>query len=260
MRRTILTLAAVLCVATASVELAAQIPDRETQTTAVESMLERRRWGDARVALNSLVAELDPIKDKRQMEWAEYQMVRCVVELGIDDAVQYMEHFLERYPSSLYRNSVAFMIACHECDNGNFERADELFLEVDYKALSAREKERYDIRVGYICFLAGDNIAANNHFKRISTVSEYYPHALYFRSYIAYIDGSNLVAEEGFKELAGYSMYADLAPYYLLQLEYRRGNYNEVIAEGEKLIKRASSETYADLVRIIAESYFIKGD
>ena len=260
MRRTILTLAAVLCVATAPVELAAQIPDRETQTTAVESMLERRRWGDARVALNDLVAELDPIKDKRQMEWAEYQMVRCVVELGIDDAVQYMEHFLERYPSSLYRNSVAFMIACHECDNGNFERADELFLEVDYKALSAREKERYDIRVGYICFLAGDNITANNHFKRISKVSEYYPHALYFRSYIAYIDGSNLVAEEGFKELAGYSMYADLAPYYLLQLEYRRGNYNEVIAEGEKLIKRASSETYADLVRIIAESYFIKGD
>lgn len=260
MRRTILTLAAVLCVATAPVELAAQIPDRETQTTTVESMLERRRWGDARVALNDLIAELDPIKDKRQMEWAEYQMVRCVVELGIDDAVQYMEHFLERYPSSLYRNSVAFMIACHECDNGNFERADKLFLDVDYKALNAREKERYDIRVGYICFLAGDNIAANNRFKRISKVSEYYPHALYFRSYIAYIDGSNLVAEEGFKELADYSMYADLAPYYLLQLEYRRGNYNEVIAEGEKLIKRASSETYADLVRIIAESYFIKDD
>ena len=71
MRRTILTLAAVLCVATAPVELAAQIPDRETQTTTVESMLERRRWGDARVALRDLIAELDPIY--RDVLYLRYQ-------------------------------------------------------------------------------------------------------------------------------------------------------------------------------------------
>ena len=260
MRKTIITIAAMLLLLSLPAELAAQIPDKESQMSQAESLLERRRWGQARVALDRLVDELDPVKDKQEVEWVEYQKVRCAVELGLDNAVEVMESYIKSYPSSLHRNSVAFMIACYECDKGDIFASGELFDRVDYKALSNSERERYNIRVGYLNFLKGDYSVAHHHFQQVSPVSEYYPHAIYYISYIAYQEGNNVLAERGFKELTKYAMYSELVPYYLLQLEYRKANYDYVITEGEKLINSASSETYADLVRIIAESYFVKSD
>lgn len=260
MRRTIITLAAVLFMAMSPTEIVAQMPDIESQYTAVEEMLERRRWGDAHVALKELTTKLDPIKHKREMEWCEYQLLRCVVELDMDNVEKSMDSYLRRYPTSIYKNSVAFMVAGYVCDNGDMKRAKELFESVDYKSLDAREKERYNIRVGYIRFLDKEYDQADELFERIHRYSEYCPHALYFSSYIDYIEGRNDEAEKGFKRLMEYAEYADLAPYYLLQLEYREGDYNNVIEKGEKLLSKASEDIYADLVRIIAESYFINGD
>ena len=238
----------------------AQIPDKTKHIDHIESMLERHRWGDAHVALQEYQKVLDPIHDRRDVEWVEYYKTLCAVELDSGDVVAQMHDYLERYPQSLYHNKMSFMLACYECDNGNMSQAKELFEAVDYKALDAQERERYDIRMGYICFVDGDYTKANLHMQKIPTVSEYYPHALYYTSYITYAENRNADAERNFKALAKYQPYDELVPFYLLQLEYRKGNYDYVIAEGERLISQTSQNTYNDLVRIIAESYFIKGD
>ena len=101
---------------------------------------------------------------------------------------------------------------------------------------------------------------AKNHLSRVSKMSDYYPHALYYTSYMNYVGGELETAKSGFMQLASNDAYRDLAPFYLLQIEYRKGNYNYVISEGEKLLNQATSKTRDDLVRIIAESYFVKGD
>lgn len=238
----------------------AQVPDKRARVEHIESMLDRNRWGDARVALLEFEKGLDPITDRRDVEWVEYHKVLCAMELGSGDVEALMESYVERFPASIYRNKMSFIMACYECDKGNLNRANELFDEVDYKALDARERERYDIRVGYIRFVEGKYNNAHNHFQKINPLSEYYPHALYYTSYIAYSEGRNKEAEQSFKVLAKYEPYDQLAPFYLLQLEYRKGNYDYVIKEGERLMSLASENTYADLVRIIAESYFINGD
>lgn len=203
---------------------------------------------------------LDPVRDMHTVEWAAYNGVRCAVEIGAADARLMMNNFLELYPASAHCNSVAFMLACYECDDEQFELASRLFDEVDYKGLSARERERYDIRVGYIRFLEGDYPAAERHFAKVSKLSEYYPHALYYNSYIAYKRNSHLVAAEGFRELMEYDSYRDLSPFYLMQIEYRKGNYEYVINQGSRLLEQASENTADDLKRIIAESHFILGD
>ena len=69
MRKTIITIAAMLFLLSLHTELAAQIPDKESQISQAESLLERRRWGQARVALDRLVDELDPVNDKQEVEW-----------------------------------------------------------------------------------------------------------------------------------------------------------------------------------------------
>ena len=260
MKKSIFVLATLLLSTSIVVDAVAQIPSRRERVDDIETMLERGRWGEALVALERYRRGLDPIKDVRQIEWSRYHTVRTAVELGAADAELLMEDFVDSYPASVYRNSILFMQACYVCDKGDMQRARTLFDEVDYKGLSSIEKERYNIRVGYIRFIDGDDIAADSHFRKITRFSEYYPHALYHRAYIAYRQGRSDEAYKGFEELLGYDIYKELVPYYMLQIEYRNGNYDAVISQGEQLLKRASTETYADLVRIIAESYFVKGD
>lgn len=260
MKKSIIRFTVLLVAAVIAVDAMAQIPAHRGRVDDIETMLERGRWGEARVALERYRRDLDQIKDVREIEWSYYHTVRCAVELGAADAELMMEDFVERYPASVYRNSILFMRACYVCDKGDIERALGLFEGVDYKGLSSLERERYDIRVGYIRFVAGDDIVAENHFKKIPRISDYYPHALYHRAYIAYRRGDSKAAYDGFKELMDYDVYKELVPYYMLQLEYRNGNYDAVISQGEKLLPKSSTETYTDLVRIIAESYFVKGD
>lgn len=260
MKKSIISFAILLLSAVTAVDSVAQVPAHRERVADIETMLERGRWGEARVALERYRRNLDPIKDVRDIEWSRYHTVRCAVELGASDAELLMEDFINNYPASVYRNSITFMRACYVCDGGDLSRAREIFDDVDYKGLNSKEKERYDIRVGYIRFVDGDDVAAEKHFRKITRLSEYYPHALYYRSYIAYKQDRSSEAYKGFEELAAYDIYADLAPYYMLQIEYRNGRYDSVIAQGEQLLKKASTETYADLVRIIAESYFVKGD
>lgn len=260
MKKSIVRFAILLVAAVIAVDAMAQIPARSERVDDIETMLERGRWGEARVALERYRRDLDPIKDVREIEWSRYHTVRCAVELGAADAELMMEDFIDNYPASVYRNSILFMRACYVCDGGEIERARTIFDDVDYKGLGSSEKERYDIRVGYIRFVDGDDVAAEKHFNKIPRISDYYPHALYHRAYIAYKQGRATEAYAGFEELLNYDIYKDLVPYYMLQMEYRAGKYDDVISKGEKLLGTASTETYSDLVRIMSESFFVKGD
>ena len=260
MRRNAFIVAVLFALTSFATPTTAQTIDKRERIDDINTMLERRRWGEARVALNRLSSELNPIVDYNDIVWAEYHKVRCAMELGDSEVVSAMESYLKRYPASVYKNTMQFMLACYVSDSGDVARATELFNGVDYKSLDANDKERYDMRVGYIRFLEGNYREAKHRFSQVSKVSPYYPHALYYYSYIVYREGHFIEAEEGFLQLKKYQGYEALAPFYLLQIEYRRCNYDNVIAEGEALLAKASATTRNDIVRVLAESYFIKGD
>lgn len=260
MRRNTFIVALFFALTSFATPATAQTIDKRERIDDINTMLERRRWGEARMALERFSDELNPIVDHNDVAWAEFHKVRCAMELGDSEVEAAMENYLKRYPASTYRNTMQFMLACYVSDNGDYKQASELFKKVDYKGLGASDKERYDMRVGYIRFLEGDYRKAKMHFVKVSKLSDLYPHALYYYSYIVYREGHFIEAEDGFLRLKEYVGYESLAPFYLLQIEYRKGNYDYVINEGEALLKRASSSTRADIVRVLAESYFIQGD
>ena len=260
MRRNAFIVAVLFALTSFATPTTAQTTDKRERIDDINTMLERRRWGEARMALDRLSSELNPIVDYNDIVWVEYHKVRCAMELGDSEVVAAMENYLKRYPASVYRNTMQFMLACYISDSGDLARAAELFDKVDYKSLEANDKERYDMRVGYIRFLEGNYREAKHRFLQVSKVSPYYPHALYYYSYIVYREGHYIEAEEGFFQLRRYAGYEALAPFYLLQIEYRRCNYDYVISEGEALLEKASSTTRTDIVRVLAESYFIQGD
>ncbi len=260
MRRQIISFLALFILAATSVDAMAQDPDIAGRKAEIEDMLTRGRWGEAHEALVALERDINPIDNRLDVEWVRFEKVHTSVELGVADAEAMMKNFIENHPSSIYRNDMLFMLASYYTDNGMMADGERVFAEVDYKALDARERERYDMRMGYIRFTEADYPRAKTHLKRVSKISDYYPHAQYYLAYMHYLDGEFISAEEIFRTLASTEEYSSLAPFYLLQIEYRRANYDYVITEGEKLLNQAMPATRDDLIRIIAESYFIKGD
>lgn len=260
MRRQIISFVALVGAMVTVGDVMAQDPGVAARRTEIEDMLERGRWGEAYEALTALEDDVDAMTQSHDAEWVEYQKVRTAVELGVAEAELLMEEFIDSYPASIYRNDMLFMLASFYTDNGMTEQGERVFADVDYKALDGRARERYDMRMGYIRFQEGDYARAKSHLSKVSKLSDYYPHALYFTSYMNYVGGELESAKEGFRQLASNETYRDLVPFYLLQIEYRKGNYNYVISEGEKLLNQTTSKTRDDLVRIIAESYFVKGD
>lgn len=260
MQKKIISLALLSVVTFGTAHAALTPAEPDARRSNIEELLERKRWADAKLSLLEYRSELDAVKDLYDIEWADYNLVCCQVELGSQEAEKLMVGFMERYPSSQQSNRMRFMLGSYHCDNGDFKAAEPLFEDVDYEALNAREKERYDIRLGYIRFVKGDYLTASNRFTNIPEKSEYYEHAVYYTAYIDYQSGRYAEAKGGFTSLKESDAYRAVIPYYLLQIEYREGNYDYVVTEGERLLATSTRTVHADLVRIIAESYFIKND
>lgn len=260
MRRKIISLTLLSFVMLSSAVVAMPMAKHSEPKANIEELIVRRRWADAKHSLNEYRKGLDNVKDRYELEWVDYQIVCCYVELGSSEAVKYMLDFMKRYPQSQHANRMRFMLGCYYCEEDNLEVAEEHLSKVDYLGLTAREKERYDIRMGYIRFINGDYLTASNHFSLIPQKSEYYAHALYYNSYIDYRSGRYDVARAGFMQLKNHDSYRGVIPFYLVQIAYREANYDYVISEGEGLLKLSTKAVRDDLVRIIAESHFVKED
>ena len=260
MRKNIISLALLSVVMFTSTGVATASVKSEEPRAKIEEMLERKRWADARLMLNNMREGLDPVLNRFDLEWVDYHIVSCNVELGVSEVRPMMETYLQSYPSSVYANNMKLLLGTYLVDNRLLQDAKPVLMTLDYKALNARQRERYDIRVGYIYFVEQDYVTASKHFEKIARNSEYYSHALYYLSYIDYIEQRYDEAVEGFNQLKDNDSYKELIPFYLLQIEYRNSNYNYVSSNGEELLPSANNEVRSDLVRVMAESYFEQGD
>ena len=79
MRKGFVTIILLLSAGVAANMAVAQSVERHGDREHIEDMLERNRWGDARVELQEFIEGLDPVYDYYEQGWAEYQMVRSAV-------------------------------------------------------------------------------------------------------------------------------------------------------------------------------------
>ncbi len=213
------------------------------------------RWIDSRVELLQLKSDITTLNHSDN-EVIDYYLALCAVELRSIDMEHYLTRFEERYPSSRYLNKIRFARAVLYSSEERLSEAKRIFEMVEYSSLNTLEREKYDMRVGYINFLDQDYNGAKPHFERIDERSDIYHHALYYLSYIDYIEGNNGSARSGFTALLESEAYSAVAPYYLLQIEFNDGHYREVITSGESLYEHSTADRQMELARSMAEAAF----
>lgn len=219
------------------------------------SLLEHGRYGDARYSLSRLREKIS-IDDEPMVRYIDFALVRCAAEMHDNDAEQIMLAYLRRYPESVHVNDVRFMLAMYHCEREEYSQARKYLNRVSYKALTSDNKERYNMRLGYIEFTSGNYDKAYELFSILSPTGDYADHAIYYKSYIHYARGEYKAAYTGFESLKKSDNYAKIIPYYLFQIEFARGNYQYVVKNGDALLKNSVELERTELMRVVAEAWY----
>ncbi len=248
-------LAAVITTMSFGLATATNAHELQRQIERALSLVEHGRFADARHELQQLRSQV-AIDDEVAHRYIDFCLAKCAYETDDNDTKSILLAFLRRYPESVHINDIRFMLAMYYCESEEYKQAREQFERVSYKALTLEDKERYNMRMGYIEFVDGNYDVAYKFFSALSPTGSYTDHATYYKSYIHYDRGEYDVAYRGFESLKSSDNYSKVIPYYLFQLEFARGNYKYVAAEGDKLMKQSVDVERTELMRIVAEAWY----
>lgn len=229
--------------------------DIKHETERAISLMEHGRYSEARHSLSLLRSKVN-VDDEVLVRHIDFELARCAFELHDNDVEATLLAFLRRYPESVHVNEVRFMLAMYYCERNEYTKARTYLNSVSYKALTEDNKERYNMRMGYIEFVAKNYDKAYQLFSILSPAGEYADHATYYKSYIHYIRGQYKEAYAGFSSLSSSDNYSKVIPYYLFQIEFARGNYKYVMENGDKLLKQSVEIERTALMRVIAEAWY----
>ena len=229
--------------------------DIKRETERAKSLIEHGRYSEARHSLTNLREQV-PLDEEVLVRHIDFELALCAYELRDNEAEQIMLAFLRRYPESVHINDVRFMLAMYYCEREEYSTARKYLDKVSYKALTNENKERYNMRLGYIEFTSGNHDEAYKLFSTLSPTGNYADHAVYYKSYIHYARGEYKEAYKGFDSLRKSDNYSKVIPYYLFQIEFARGNYQYVVKSGDELLKQSVEVERTELMRVIAEAWY----
>ena len=229
--------------------------DIKRETERATSLIEQRRFAEARHSL-TLLRERIPLDDEVLVRHIDFELAICAAELHDNEVEDILLAFLRRYPESVHVNDVRFMLAMYYCEREEYSKARTYLAKVSYKALKESDREKYNMRMGYIEFTSGNHDKAYELFSTLSPTGNYADHATYYKAYIHYFREEYKEAYKGFESLRKSDNYAKVIPYYLFQIEFARGNYQYVVKSGDELLKQSVEVERTELMRVIAEAWY----
>ena len=188
-----------------------------------------------------------------------YYIANAAVRLNQQNADQLMEEFVEKYPTSLKRNSAFIDVANFYFENGKYSHAQKWYEKVDEGSLSRSEQDRFNFNNGYAYFKAKRYDDAKTYFNKVSTSQKYGSQAKYYLGFIAYEGDDYEEANKNFEEVKGEERYSEDLSYYQADMNFKLGNFQKAIDMGKEQFDKSSPAEKSQLSKIIGESYFNLG-
>ena len=188
-----------------------------------------------------------------------YYIANAAVRLNQLGADRLMEDFVERYPTSVRRNSAFMDVADYYFENGRYPYAMKWYGKVDQSSLSRRERERFDFHMGYSLFSSRKPEEAERYLQRVSNSQEYGSQAKYYLGYIAYQQDDYEAANERFDQITDQEVLEEKLSYYQADMNFKLGNFEQAIEQAISQLPKSDRREVSELNKIIGESYFNLG-
>ena len=198
-------------------------------------------------------------QDETMQSDSAYYIANAAVRLNQQNADQLMEEFVEKYPTSLKRNSAFLDVANYYFENGKYSHAQKWYDKVDASNLSRSERERFEFNNGYVYFKAKRFDEAKNYFNSVANSEKYGSQAKYYLGFMAYESDDYEEANELFEEVKGEDRYSEDLSYYQADMNFKLGKFEKAIEMGKEQYSKSNPQEKSQLSKIIGESYFNLG-
>jgi len=201
-------------------------------------------------------AELSLLKEN-----AKFYAAVCALELGNDDAESLFQKFINEYPLNPNTKLAYFHVGKAYFAQKNYEKALNWFEKTDPSTLSQKQRVEYQFKQGYSYFIINDIEKAEPLFEAVKKEdSPFQEGATYYFAYINYLNKEYKTALTNFEKLRGSPTYEASYPYYITSMYYLDERYDDVIAYAIPILPTIEKQYEADMMSIIAASYFAKSD
>lgn len=201
-------------------------------------------------------AELSLLKEN-----AKFYAAVCALELGNTDAESLFQDFIRDYPLNPNTKLAYFHVGKSYFAQKNYAKALEWFEKTDPSTLSGKQRLEYQFKQGYAYFLQNDIEKAEPLFEAVKKdKSPFQESATYYFAYINYLNKEYKTALNNFEKLKGSPTYEASYPYYITSMYYLDERYDDVISYAIPILKSSKQQYEAEMLSLIAASYFAKSD
>lgn len=195
-----------------------------------------------------------------EAEEFSYLELLAAYHTGSAQAETLVTRFLELFPQSLHTSEVKFLKANLLFFNRDYTAALRAYNDIDTSTLTRTQKADYNYRKAVAMLKTGYYDEARSLFNNL-TGTDYDEGILFYDAYIDYVNGDYNSAYRKFNSVPDKSAEGLEAEYYITQIDYKQGNYQKAINEGEKLLKKdVPFELLPETTRVVALSHFKRGN
>lgn len=195
-----------------------------------------------------------------QAEECTFLLAKAYYERGDEECLRLLLDFMEEYPASWLAPEAALAVADYYFFRHDWAEALDAFEAVDFDRLNNDQRNLYSYRAALANIRTGHYDEARPLINSLKNVAGYEDAYNFYSGYLYYIEGDYDRAWKKFMEVTP-SVPGLSAGYYMTQIEYKRGEYENVIQHGNSLLrKQPDPELAPELQRIVGLSYFRLGE
>ena len=263
MRYKILALAAALIVEAAPLA-EAQVLGSDSFEVRLEQAKELYNNGmyvSAEKALDALAKDLP---DKHSLLYSEVMAnkIMCAIALDRQDVDGLVKNLEVDFPNDPQLAVLKLNLADAKFDSQEYSEALYMYESIQPRNLYKSALIPFYFKKSYCSIYAGKYEEALEGFQKVISGkrSQYTYPAIYYSAYVKYLQKDFEQAYNLFEKASEDSRVSLLAEYYMVECRFMMKDYDYTIQNGPKLYARVNEQQKADLSRMVAESYFGRGD
>lgn len=223
-------------------------------------LFENKHYASAIDCFEQYISSVD---DKKQEDvvMAKYYEAASTLFLDETDGENKITTFIKENPTALVADQAKLLYGNYLFKTRKYRDALKTYSNINSSNLSKEEQDESDFKQAY-CYYQTQNVAqATPIFERLAKSEHAYTNdARYYYAHILYINGQENEALEYFNMLKESSSYSDIANIYILQINFNKNNYANVIENGDDVLQKAHKNRKSDIALMIAESWQQEGN
>jgi len=217
-------------------------------------------FGLAQEELRKFMSEAEPSSDpdhEQMMRNAELHYAKSAVRLNLPEGEKLVLDFARTHAPLPIANKAIIEMANYYYNDRNYDKALELFSQIDVYNMSREDRSEVQFKKGYLLFVKKKFRQAKPLFKSLKeTENEYYFPSNYYYGVISFFDNDYDEAVKHFNRVSKSKKYKPHIPYYITQIYFAQGEYDKVISYAEPKLKQRSVRNKDKMAHLVGKAYF----